>query len=392
MLSFIEAYKTVVENSYSIDSERIGITESSGRILAEDVVSDIEMPPFNKSAMDGFACRREDLNMPLKIIEVIPAGKAPTAVVSEGECARIMTGAMVSEGADIVVKVEDTDLDDDGKVIIKNQFGRSNIAKRAEDVKVDDVVIRKGTKIEPQHIAIMAAVGWVKPLVSKKPHVGILSTGSEIVEPDQVPAISQIRNSNGYQLVSQVIRAGANATYMGIVKDNKKATFEIISKAVREFDIVILSGGVSMGHFDFIPEVFAEIGIDILFSRVSIQPGKPTVFGNFREKKIFGLPGNPVSSFTTFELFVRPMINKMMGMTVLHSNLKLPIAVDYSRKKAERMSWIPVRLTSHGNTVQPLEYHGSAHIFALAEADMMAAIPAGEKEIKRGELLDVRQV
>jgi molybdopterin molybdotransferase len=391
MITFEEALNIVLKEVSVTESERIELNDSMGRILREDVMSDIQMPPFNKSAMDGFACRRKDLNDPLVILETIAAGKSPGKKVGRGECSRIMTGAMVPDGADMVVKVEDTKIDDEGRVLVVNPQGKSNIALKAEDVRAGDTVIWTGRKIEPQHIAIMAAVGWTDPLVSKKPRIGVISTGDEIVEPEEKPGITQIRNSNGHQLVAQALRAGAIANYLGIARDNEEDTFKKLKTAFDDNDIVILSGGVSMGLFDFIPGVLERLGVEISFSKVSIQPGKPTVFGKLEDKTIFGLPGNPVSSYTTFELFVRPLINKKLGLDPPYRNLALPLGVDYQRKKAERMSWIPVRLSS-GGQVMPIEYHGSAHIFALADADMIAAVPAGIKKLEKGSLVDVRQV
>jgi molybdopterin molybdotransferase len=391
MITFEEALDIVLKEVIVTEPERVKLLDSLGRILRDDIVSDIEMPPFNKSAMDGFACKREDLDTPMAILETIAAGKSPGKKIGKGECSRIMTGAMVPEGADMVVKVEDTKIDDEGRMQVVEPQGKSNIALKAEDVRIGDQVIRTGLKIEPQHIAIMAAVGCTDPLVSKKAQIGVISTGDEIVEPNEKPGLTQIRNSNGHQLVAQAFRAGATANYLGIARDNEKDTFQKLKAAFEGNDIVILSGGVSMGLYDFIPGVLESLGVEIKFSRVSIQPGKPTVFGKLNDKPIFGLPGNPVSSYATFELFVKPLVNKMMGLNPPFRNLKLPLGVDYVRRKAERMSWIPVQLSTEGE-IFPMEYHGSAHIFALANADMIAAIPSGVKKMKKGSLVDVRQV
>lgn len=381
----------VLDHAEELGSEKIGMHESVGRFLAEEVVSDIEMPPFDKSAMDGFAIRSADRDNDLVIIETVAAGSIPVRKVETGQCTRIMTGAMIPEGADQVIKVEDTELAPDGKVRVLVQSEKTNIAKRAEDVRVGDVVILKGTRIEPQHLAVMASVGWTEPLVSKMPVVGIISTGDEIVEAHVKPGVSQIRNSNGPQLTGQAVRAGAVSKYYGIARDDEHVTYDILSGAISECDVVLLSGGVSMGQFDFIPKVFEKLGIELKFKTVAIQPGKPTVFGLLGNKRIFGLPGNPVSSFTTFELFVRPMLCKMMGATEPYRRLQIPLAEDYRRKKAGRMSWVPVQFTTEG-TVKPLEYHGSAHIYALAGAHAMAAIPAGTTLLRKGDKVDVRQV
>jgi len=391
MITFEEALKIVLDNAPQCGTEKVRLENSMGRFLAEDVTSDVEMPPFDKSAMDGFACRHVDQDKELEILETIAAGSPPQKKVGEGECARIMTGAMVPKGADVVVKVEDTEITPGGKVRVMKPITKSNIAMKAEDVQVGDVAVTAGIRIEPQHIAVMASVGRTEPLVAIKPSVGVISTGDEIVEAKYKPSLSQIRNSNGPQLTAQAVRAGARAKYFGIARDDEKVTFDMLSRALDESDVVLLSGGVSMGDFDFIPGVLEKLGIELKFKTVAIQPGKPTVFGLRNEKRIFGLPGNPVSSFTTFELFVRPMLNKMMDAREPYRRLRLPLEVDYTRKKANRMSWIPVQFTEEG-TVIPLEYHGSAHIYALAGAHAMAAVPAGTKLLKKGEKVDVRQV
>jgi molybdopterin molybdotransferase len=302
-----------------------------------------------------------------------------------------MTGAMVPQGADWVVKIEDTEPAGENRIRITGKASKSNIALKGEDVNTGDIVVPEGTCILPQHIAIMASVGHVMPDVYKKLKTGIISTGDEIVEPDQQPGLSQIRNSNGPQLMAQAARAGADPKYYGIAPDDEEETFEIFSGALAVSDIVILSGGVSMGAFDFIPRVFDRLGVELHFKTVAIQPGKPTVFGTMKDKYIFGLPGNPVSSFTTFELFVRPLMAKVMGGNPGRKDIKLPLGKTYRRKKADRMSWIPVKF-SKDCSLLPLEYHGSAHISALVEADAIAAIPAGMTEVKEGELLDARQI
>lgn len=391
MKSFEEALEIVLGSSPLIGSERINFRDAMGRVLHEDINSDMDLPPFNKSAMDGFACRREDLGKDLEILEVIPAGTVPSVAISEGQCSKIMTGAMVPEGADVVIKVEETTTTDSGKVRFTEKQTKSNIINRAEDIQQGERILSKGLTIKPQHIAVLATVGAVKPLVAKRVHVGILSTGDEIVEPDQVPDNSKIRNSNAYQLIAQVERVGAIAYYYGIAEDDEGKSFEMIQTALSENDMVLLTGGVSMGDFDFIPKVLNSLGVEILFQQVAIQPGKPTVYGIHQDKRVFGLPGNPVSSFNTFELFVKPLLHKMTGTAFEAKVISLPLARDYKRKRSSRMSWIPVKINEE-QQVYPLEYHGSAHIHALVEADGIINIPVGVTELAKGDIVDVRFV
>jgi molybdopterin molybdotransferase len=388
MIRYEEALQIVLNHTYSIGSESVSIQESTGRVLAEDIFSDINMPPFNRSAVDGFACRIADIHQPLDIIETVRAGLFPSKIIKPGECTRIMTGAPVPQGADCVIMVEETIELAPGRIRFTGEQTKANISPFAEDVKNGDRVISSGTMTGPQHIAIMAAVGHINPRVAKKPKVSVISTGDEIVEPHLKPGISQIRNSNGYQLAAQAVKAGAIPVYMGIAPDNEDDTFCAITDALAQSDIVLLTGGVSMGTFDFVPKIMEKAGIEILFRTIAVQPGKPTIFGLKGDKRIFGLPGNPVSSFTIFEILVKPMLWKMMGMMEPARNLRLPLGQDYLRNRSDRMQWLPVQICD--GRVYPLEYHGSAHIFSMATADAIAAIPFGTTKLSAGDLIDAR--
>lgn len=390
MITIEEAYQIVIDNSYSLETEHIEFTESLGRILAEDVKSDIEMPPFDKSAMDGYACRREDLKNNLEIIEVIPAGKAPEKTIGKNQCANIMTGAPMPKGADCVVQVELTELVNDKLVQINEEPVRDNISFKGEDVQVGTIVLSKGTKIEAQHIAIFASVGYINVLVTRKPRVGIISTGDELVEPHSVPSASQIRNSNGYQLIAQVKACGAVANYIGIAEDTPEDTFEKVNKALLENDIVLLTGGVSMGTFDFVPQVMEKAGVDIKFDSVAVKPGKPTTFGVAGKKFCFGLPGNPVSSFVQFDLLVKPLIYNLMGQKYQPLDIQMTLGVDFKRRNPDRKAYFPIILKD--GEIFPVDYHGSAHIHALSKAQGLISMGIGQAEIKKGEKVHVRQI
>lgn len=393
MIKFEEAFEIVQNAAKStFSTESVYFIESLGRILAQDIFSDVNMPPFDKSAMDGYACRKEDIHNELEIIEVLPAGKIPQKTVGINQCIKIMTGAIIPQGADCVIMVEHTELTADGKVRYNLEKTNSNICYFAEDIKNGDLVLEKGIEIKPQHIAVMASVGLTEPLVYAKARVGIVSTGDELVEPNLTPGPSQIRNSNAYQLITQVLRAGAIPHYLGITEDSEQATFTTISRALEENDIVLITGGVSMGDFDFVPEIMMEVGVDIKFRSIAVQPGKPTIFGTFSENKfIFGLPGNPVSSYTQFELLVRPLLQKLMGISKLPVNLRLPMGAAYKRRKSERKSFIPINISRDGK-VYPVEYHGSAHIHSYVFADGITSIELGKEKLEIGEMVDVRQI
>lgn len=390
MITIEKAYQQVLEKAYLLETEKVDFIDSVGRILAEDVSSDIEMPPFDKSSMDGYACRRADINNRLEIIEVIPAGKTPEKEIGPNQCAKIMTGAPVPKGADFIAMVEFCEETDNKFVTVLKVTQRNNISYKAEDVKAGQVVLKKGIQIKSQHIAVFASVGYTQVLVTKQPKVGIISTGDELVEPHLKPAISQIRNSNGYQLISQVKACGAIPNYMGIADDTPEDTFDKVSKALAENDIVLLTGGVSMGSFDFVPEVLKKAGIEILFDSIAVTPGKPTTFGTAGKKLCFGLPGNPVSSFIQFELLVKPLIYKLMGLVFQPLDIQMPMGIEYKRKKSDRKAYIPVFIED--GEVFPVEYHGSAHIHALTFAQGIIYFPIGVDTLLKGETVHVRQI
>jgi molybdopterin molybdotransferase len=391
MIAFGKAFEIVMNSAFSTGTEKISFTGSLNRILAADVESDMDMPPFNKASVDGFACKKADLSNDLEIIETIPAGRWPEKRVSKNQCSRIMTGAAVPEGADCVIMVEDSEVLPSAKLKFTGISTKENIAHKAEDIKKGDVVIKAWKLITPQDIAVMATVGHTSVTVSKMPKIAVISSGDELVEPHVKPGISQIRNCNGYQLIAQAERAGSVARYYGIARDDKEETYSIISKAITENDVVLITGGVSMGDFDFVPSVLERAGVKILFTRVAVQPGKPTTFGVHPKAIVFGLPGNPVSSFVQFELLVRPMIYKMMGLTWKPLTISFPIKENYSRKSADRMGLIPVSITDDG-FVQTVKFHGSAHISALPYASGIVTIPLGVNTIEKGEIVNVRLI
>lgn len=391
MTTFEEAYNIVIESAKPVASEHCSLEESWGRILAADVVSDMDMPPFNRSAMDGYACKKEDLQSELEVLETVAAGEIPTRIVGKNQCTKIMTGAAVPEGADIVIMVEQTEITGENKIRFTGKDSAPNISRKAEDVRKGEVVLKKGQLLNPQQIAILAAVGCHRPVVSKKINVGIISTGDELVEPDQIPGPSQIRNSNAFQLISQVLRLNANPIYYGIAKDNPEITETIINKALSSCEIVLLTGGVSMGDFDFVPSILKKNNIQLLFEKIDVKPGRPTVFGTNGKNFVFGLPGNPVSSFIMFEMLVRPLICEMMGHHYQPKSVFMQLDENYTRKKADRLMFVPVRFSEEGK-LKFVEYHGSAHLHSMTNADGIIFILLGVTEIKRGELLHVRQL
>jgi molybdopterin molybdotransferase len=391
MISTAEAFRMVMEECRKTGVEIIPFMESEGRILAEDIHSDVDMPPFNRSAVDGYACTKEDIGSELEVIETIKAGKIPVHKPGKEQCSKIMTGAMVPEGCDIVFPVEDSMEITGSKVKFKGKLVKTNISWKAEDIKAGDPLLTKYKLIKPQDIAVLAATGKTMVAVSRKPKIAIVSTGDELVEPPVKPILPQIRNSNAYQLIAQCRRAGADTSYFGIAPDEEDIIFCIIGKALSESDILIISGGVSMGEFDFVPAVLKRAGVRIIFDQVNVQPGKPLVFGIHPGSVVFGLPGNPVSSFIQFETLVRPFIARMMNYEWDPIVRKLPLATRYERKFSSRYGWIPVRVTPE-NLVEVIDYHGSAHITAFPYCDGIIGIEPGKNIIEEGETVSVRQI
>lgn len=389
MISYTDAQDIVLNSQVAYSTEKVMLNQSLNRILAKDVLSDVDMPPFNKSAMDGFACRKGDLSNELKVIETIKAGDEPKNTINKNECSRIMTGASVPEGADCVIMVEQTEMVGDDLIRFTADKTADNIALKGEDLKKGEAALKKGTLIKPQHIAVLASVGCIMPEVFSKPKVAVLTTGDEIVEPHHNPGGKKIRNSNGSQLIAQLKELGIDATYFGIIEDTPQGTKKAIKIAIQNNDIILLTGGVSMGDYDFVPGALEENGVDILFSEVAIKPGKPTVFGRKEDTFVFGLPGNPVSSFVIFELFVKPFIYQYVGYQYQPRDVVMQMGIDYSRKKTVRTFWMPVFINEN-NEAMPVEYHGSAHIHSMCYADGLAYIETGKKEIRKGGPVHVR--
>ncbi len=395
MISLAEALEIAGKHTHILGTEKIPYQESLGYVLAQDVYSDVDMPSFNKSAMDGYACRKEDLGQPLEVIEMIPAGQPPTLPVRKGQCSKIMTGAEVPSGADTVIMVEYTKEIDGNKILFTGSKTSTNICLAGEDLQQGTHVLKNGTFLKPQHIAMLAAVGTTQPEVYKKPSLGVISTGSELVEAHDKPGKAKIRNSNGPQIVAQAKALGLETYYYGIAPDKKEETLEFIYKSASENDITIISGGVSVGDFDFVPWAIQKAGFHVHFNKIAVKPGMHTTFATKKDvvlgktSYIIGLPGNPVSSFIQFEIFTKEIIFKLMGAKQNKIIIPLKMSEGFSREKTTREELIPIILTPE-NKVECVPYHGSAHIHAYHEAYGVISIAMGKSEIKKGEVVYVR--
>ena len=384
MITVQEALATVLARVEPNEPVAVPLHESLGAILAEDIASDVDMPPFDKSAMDGFAVIADDLAetpTTLKIVEDIPAGVVPTRTISRGQCARIMTGAPVPQGADTVVLVEDTQSGPapDEVTILKPTPKGKNICWKAEDVARGDLVLRRGHRIRPPEIATLAACGRARVSIYRRPTVAVLSTGDEVVPIEAAPQPGQIRDTNSHYLAARLRLLGIEAERLPIARDEPKALREALAAGLQR-DVLVVSGGVSMGDYDFVPEVLDDLGVELHFKQVAMQPGRPTVFGTRGKAILFGLPGNPVSVLVATELYVVPALKKMMGYEAVAPARRRATLVETAKHRPGRVAHIPGAMAEENGTrvVRPLPYHGSAHIHALTRANCLIVLPADQ--------------
>ncbi len=402
MIKFEEALKIVLEHTKKLPFEKVPITESLGRVLAEDVIADRDQPPADNSGMDGFAVRYEDIKgateenpAVLELVGEAKAGGEPPAI-EKGKAAAIYTGGLIPEGADTVVQKELTKVED-GKVFIFQELKKgANIRKQGEDYKKGDILLKKGTKIRAAETGILASANKAIVYVYQKPKVGIITTGDEILDiGEPITSPSQIRTSNTYALYSQILEAGGEPVILGFAKDNPEDLKEKLRNAIT-CDILLTTGGVSVGDYDLVKDfVCTELGVEILFWKVAQKPGKPLAFGIWGENKrklFFGIPGNPVAAMFVTEAYVKPAIRKMKGETkVLNPVIKAKLIGGYKRKKGERKEFIrvSVELTDEGFIAKAFGKQGSNILTGMVFANGFGIVDIGVTEIKDGEYIDV---
>jgi len=397
MISLNEALDAILDDVLVLGSIEKGLVSSFGSVTDENVRSDTDIPPFNRAAMDGYAVRCRDLvsaPVSLKQIGSIPAGEHSESPLAEGTCMKIMTGAPVPEDADAVVMIEDTEAISEELVrFMKPVSLAENVARAGEDVKKGDIVLRKGSLIRGPEIAVCASVGKTTLSVVRAPSVGVLSTGNEIVEPSVTPQYGKIRNSNGPMLSSLVTGCGCGAEYMGVASDSEEGLRKVVRKGF-EKDVFLISGGVSMGEYDLVPHLLQEEGARILFHRVRVKPGKPLLFARKGDCRIFGVPGNPVSNFTSFFMFVRPALRKMMGREDYRPYFTDGELTREFTYRSNRALIVPSRCTVLGGALEvtPFSLNGSADIAGCVGANCLALFAEGSKRIGIGERVKVLRI
>jgi molybdopterin molybdotransferase len=387
LISVEEAEKIIAAVPVTVHVETVPLLAAHNRILAQDISSPFAMPEFDKSAMDGYAYISEDRSPTYKIIETIAAGMPPHLAVAPGHCAKIMTGAMLPPGADRVVKRECT-CEENGSMKIVAEDGNRNIRAKGEDFQPGQLILEKGMPLQAAQIALLASLGLAEVPAAKRPRVGIITTGSELVEPGNPLGPGQIYNSNYYSLAAQVNACGANPLAMGRITDALQPTAALIESCLSRCDLLVISGGISAGDFDFVPEAMKRAGITLLFQKIAVQPGMPTVFGTHGSQIVCGLPGNPVSTFVIFEIFFKPLLMRMMGSNFQPLILKATLENEYRRSRSARSAFLPLRV--HNGRAAVIAYHGSAHLHALSQANALLYIPAGQSEFPAGSAVDVR--
>jgi molybdopterin molybdotransferase len=397
MLSYSEARKKVIEAVSSKRgialAERVTLRDALGRVLTEEIAADRDYPPFDRSTRDGYAVRAEDaksLPARLRIAAEIKAGEVFRGKLAGGECASIMTGAAVPAGADAVVMLEYVRREGDAVVVSQAVERGQNVVPRGSEAKAGQTLLFPGARLGYAELALLGQVGRAEVSVARRPRVAILSTGDEVVEIGDTPGPFQIRNSNTVSLAAQVALAGGEAVPLRNAPDETAALRAQIERGLQE-DVLVLSGGVSAGKYDLVENVLRELGTEFFFDAVAIRPGRPAVFGICKGKPVFGLPGNPVSTMVTFEIFVVPALDILSGaapraLPLFKAKLAAPV-----KQKAQLSHFLPavVEWTAGQPVARELPWQGSGDIVALAQANSFLVVPQERLEFLAGDWVDV---
>jgi molybdopterin molybdotransferase len=390
LISVDEAQRIVLERAKRLDPERVPIERAAARVLAEPVAARVDLPPFPSSAMDGYALRSADTADPpirLPIVARIAAGSPAGRALAPGEAMAISTGGAVPEGADAVVPLELVEESDEAIDVSQPVAQGANVRERAGDVSAGDIVLEPGARLGPAQVAALAAAGVSEVQCSKRPRVGILVTGSELRQPGEPLGAGEIYESNGLLLATALQLAGAVPALLGVVADDADEHARAMERALLGFDMLITSGGASVGPHDLVRATQAKLRVEELFWGVSVKPGKPVAFGVRRDHLVFNLPGNPVSVLVTFELFVRPAVNVLLGVPDPLPEYRRAILASAVKRNPHRDEYVRATRRREGDTVvvDPLPGRESHMIASAARADALLAVEAGDGELAAGE-------
>ncbi len=394
MIGIEEARRLVLDRLPLARAENVPFQAALHRVLADDLRASMDIPPFDRAAVDGYALRSADVrNSPalLDIAGEVRAGGDTAVALGKGQAVAIATGAPIPAGADAVQMLEQVQVSAEGTRITVRQpiAAGQNIVPRGFEAAQGKVVLESGRALGPAEIAVLATFGFTRAPVRRRPRVALLVTGDELVEVDETPRAGQIRNSNAYSLTSQLNCLGIEPEYLGIARDDPDDLRRKVLAGL-EREVLILSGGASIGPYDLVKSIFQEVGVSILFSRVAIRPGKPTVFGCKGDTLVFGLPGNPVSSFVSFETLVRPALGRMSGLTKpdlarFEGELRATM-----RQVPGRTAFLPANLSWTGTdwAVAPLPWKGSGDIIGFSRANALVVFPSDRDALVCGERVD----
>lgn len=400
MLTVQEAFEAILNTVQPTKPQLSSLLEATHGVLAEDAVSDVNIPPFNKALMDGFAVRSADVpegKGTLQIQEVIYAGSVPDKPLSAGRSAQIMTGAPLPEGADAVVQIEHCEIDEANQSVTIETTPVSpgkNMLYQSSVLKTGATVVKAGTCLRAQEIGALAETGSPRVSVRRAPAVSILATGDELVPPEETPQPGQIRNSNEVMLYSQILQAHARPVPLGIARDERSHLRGKIEEGLQS-DFLLLSGGVSAGELDLVPSELEAAGVKQVFHKVNLKPGKPLWFGQLQKEGhapccIFGLPGNPVSSMVCFELFVRTAMRQFMGLPdPMPQSVSARLTADF-QARGNRPTYHPAQVEWRDGSavVTPLKSMGSADLHATVAANAVALFPTGDQCYEAGQSVD----
>ncbi|MFA4647111.1 molybdopterin-binding protein [Pyrococcus kukulkanii] len=386
-----EALKVVLSFKLPIKVEEVDLANALGRIVAEDVYSPTDVPPFDRATVDGYAVRAEDTFMAseaspvnLKVVGEVHAGEVPSIELGKGETVYISTGAMLPKNADAVIQFEDVERVNDEIIIQKPAYPGLGVMKKGADIEKGKLLIKKGTKLTFKETALLSAVGIHKVRVFKRPRVAVISTGNEVVLPGQELKPGQIYDINGRAITDAINELGGEGIFIGIAQDNRDSLKELIERAIEVADLIILSGGASGGMRDLTASVIEELG-EVKVHGIAIQPGKPTIIGIVRGKPIFGLPGYPTSCLTNFTLLVAPLLLKSLGREGKVKKVKAKLKHKVFSVKGRRQ-FLPVKL--EGNIAVPI-LKGSGAVTSFIDADGFIEIPENVESLDEGEEVEI---